>query len=156
MSSSSSEEESPPKDDFDDGQAGNDRPDYSIGVIVTYKSQEELIHQLLLDSKNEALKGIQVSTVDAFQGAERDIIILGCVRTRNLGFIEDCRRLNVAITRARRHLIVVGKETLLRRNPHWRYIIEKAKSREDKVYGYKRCDEFAKKGGIFKQMLKEF
>jgi len=45
-----------------------------------------------------------------------DIIVLGCVRTRNLGFIEDCRRLNVAITRARRHLIIVGKELLLRRS----------------------------------------
>ena len=99
----------------DDGQA-NDVPDYSIGVIVTYKSQEELVNQLILESRNEALKSIQVSTVDAFQGAEKDIIILSCVRTRNLGFIEDCRRLNVAITRARRHLIVLGKESLLRRN----------------------------------------
>ncbi len=41
-------------------------PDFSIGVIVTYKSQEELINQLIIDSKNEALKSIQVSTVDAF------------------------------------------------------------------------------------------
>ena len=97
-----------------------------------------------------------MSTVDAFQGAERDIIILGCVRTRNLGFIEDCRRLNVAITRARRHLIVIGKETLLRRNCHWRYIIDKAKSKDSKVYGYKKVDDFIKKGGIFKHMLKEF
>lgn len=125
-------------------------------MIVTYKSQEELINQLIIDSRNEALKSIQVSTVDAFQGAERDIIILGCVRSRNLGFIEDCRRLNVAITRARRHLIVVGKETLLRRNHHWRYIIDKAKSKNDTMYGYKKVDDFLKKGGMFKAMLREF
>ena len=111
---------------------------------------------MILDSRNDALKSIQVSTVDAFQGAERDIIILGCVRSRNLGFIEDCRRLNVAITRARRHLIVVGKETLLRRNHHWRYIIDKAKAKKDSMYGYKRADDFLKKGGMFKAMLKEF
>ena len=62
----------------------------------------------------------------------------------------------MAITRARRHLIVLGKETLLRRNQHWRYIIDKAKSKEDTVYGYKKVDDFLKKGGLFKQMLKEF
>jgi superfamily I DNA and/or RNA helicase len=78
------------------------------------------------------------------------------VRTRNLGFIEDCRRLNVAITRARRHLIVLGKETLLRRNQHWRYIIDKAKSNADNFYGYKKVDDFLKKAGMFKQVLKEF
>jgi superfamily I DNA and/or RNA helicase len=106
---------------------------------------------------NEAFKQIQVSTVDAFQGAERDIIILGCVRTKNLGFTEDCRRLNVAITRARRHLIVIGKETLLRRNNNWRYIIEKAKSEKeaDKNYGYQRVEYFIKKGGNFKAMMKD-
>ncbi len=76
--------------------------------------------------------------------------MLGCVRTRNLGFIEDCRRLNVAITRARRHLIVVGKETLLRKNTHWRYIIERSQGSKEKVYGYKKVDEFVKMGGLFK------
>jgi len=72
------------------------------------------------------------------------------VRTRNLGFIEDCRRLNVAITRARRHLIVVGKETLLRRNTHWRYIIDKSQQGGQKMYGYKKVDEFVQMGGLFK------
>jgi superfamily I DNA and/or RNA helicase len=62
------------------------------------------------------------------------------VRTRNLGFIEDCRRMNVAITRARRHLIVLGKESLLKRNTHWRYIIEKSQDKNEKIYGYKKVD----------------
>ena len=122
----------------------------SIGVILTYRSQVELIQQLILESPNRAMHDIQVSTVDAFQGAEKDIIVLGCVRTRNLGFIEDCRRLNVAITRARRHLIVVGKETLLRKNTHWRYIIDQSKAKEQKLVGYKKVDDFYKMGGLFK------
>ena len=80
------------------------------------------------------------------------------MRSKNLGFTEDCRRLNVAITRARRHLIVIGKETLLRRNNNWRYIIEKAKSDKpaDKNYGYHKVDHFIKKGGNFKALMKEF
>ena len=51
---------------------------------------------------------VMVSTVDAFQGEERDVILLSTVRTHALGFIAEPRRLNVAITRARRHLVVVG------------------------------------------------
>lgn len=139
-------------------QDEEDKPDYSIGVILTYKAQVDLVKKLIEDLNNEALKQIQVSTVDAFQGAERDIIILGCVRSKNLGFTEDCRRLNVAITRARRHLIVVGKESCLRRNNNWRYIIDKSKSsaESDSMYGYRRIDHFIKKGGNFKSMMKEF
>jgi hypothetical protein len=120
-SDSSSSEEDKPKDEHP--------PDYSIGVILTYRAQVDLLQHLISEQNNENLRNIQVSTVDAFQGAERDIIVVGCVRTRNLGFIEDCRRLNVAITRARRHLIVVGKESLLRRSQHWRYIIERSQDK---------------------------
>jgi len=47
--------------------------------------------------------------VDAFQGGEREVIILSCVRTAGTGFIDSPRRTNVAITRAKRHLFVVGE-----------------------------------------------
>jgi superfamily I DNA and/or RNA helicase len=62
---------------------------YSIGVIVPYKAQENLIHKIMAEEKLDSLKNIQVSTVDAFQGAERDVIILSCVRTMSLGFLDD-------------------------------------------------------------------
>ena len=113
----------------------NDDADFTIGVIVTYKAQEDLIKSIISETKIESLKHVQISTVDAFQGAERDVIILGTVRTRSLGFMNDYRRLNVAITRARRHLIVVGNEKLLVRNPQWKYIIKNSKNLKK---GYKR------------------
>ena len=58
--------------------------------------------------------------------------------------------MNVAITRARRHLIVVGKESLLRRSTHWRYIIERSQDKNEKLVGYKKVDEYVKMGGLFK------
>jgi hypothetical protein len=62
----------------------------------------------------------------------------------------------VAITRARRHLIVVGKESLLRRSTHWRYIIERSLDKNEALVGYKKVDDYVKMGGLFKQMMKEF
>ena len=59
---------------------------------------------------------IYVNTVDAFQGQEKDVIIFCCVRTskRTIGFVADTRRLNVAITRARHGLFIVGHSQALR------------------------------------------
>ncbi|EKU21967.1 prematurely terminated mrna decay factor-like protein, partial [Nannochloropsis gaditana CCMP526] len=56
---------------------------------------------------------VKVSTVDAFQGAEREVILYSCVRTGGLGFLDSPNRLNVAITRARRHLVLVGNAQAL-------------------------------------------
>ncbi len=58
--------------------------------------------------------------------------------------------MNVAITRARRHLIVIGKESLLRRNQHWRYIIDRSLQKDDELVGYKKVEDFVKMGGMFK------
>lgn len=64
--------------------------------------------------------------MDAFQGAERDIIILSTSRTVRLGFSDSPKRLNVAITRARRHLIVMGNAPLLTSNPAWDTVLSTA------------------------------
>lgn len=45
---------------------------------------------------------------------------------------------------------MVGKETLLRKNNHWRYIVEQSKNKEQKLVGYKKVDDFYKMGGLFK------
>ncbi|GJP68522.1 hypothetical protein CLOP_g25215 [Closterium sp. NIES-67] len=74
---------------------------------------------------------LYVNTVDAFQGQERDAIILSCVRasTRGLGFVADVRRMNVAITRAKRALWILGNAESLQRSPAWAALIDDAKQR---------------------------
>ncbi|VDI21857.1 Hypothetical predicted protein [Mytilus galloprovincialis] len=99
-----------------------------IGVISLYKSQMYKITNLLGSNKNcKELKGVMVSTVDAFQGGERDVILLSCVRTRNVGFIDNEKRTNVALTRAKHHLLIVGNENNLTKNKLWHQIIQQCK-----------------------------
>lgn len=85
--------------------------------------------ETLLGTKSEydCLRGYKISTVDAFQGAERDVTIMSCVRTDGIGFIKDKRRLNVALTRAKRHLIMVGCYRNLALNPVWGALLNKVK-----------------------------
>ncbi|XP_077611121.1 5'-3' DNA helicase ZGRF1 [Crocuta crocuta] len=104
-----------------------------IGVITLYKSQMyKLCHALnALDFDHPDIKAVQVSTVDAFQGAEKEIIILSCVRTRQVGFIDSEKRMNVALTRGRRHLLIVGNLACLRKNRLWGHVIQHCEGRED-------------------------
>ncbi len=79
--------------------------DASIGIITPYRGQ-----LLTLNKEKEGLH-IKVSTVDSFQGQERDIIYISLVRSNDrgeIGFLKDYRRMNVAMTRARKKLVVVG------------------------------------------------
>jgi len=69
---------------------------------------------------------VEINTVDAFQGSEKDIMVFNCVRSNNikneigsLGFVTDERRVNVAITRARHFLVVVGNSKTLKKNYVW-------------------------------------
>ena len=72
---------------------------------------------------------ISVNTVDGFQGQERDIIVISLVRSNDegqIGFLRDLRRMNVAITRARMKLIILGNAPTMTRHPFyhqlWQYI----------------------------------
>jgi hypothetical protein len=81
--------------------------------------------------------------VDAFQGGEKEIIIVSCCRTESLGFISSPNRMNVALTRARRHLILVGSGKSLPKNQFWSQIIYQARSDPG---GYFNSREFQMSG----------
>jgi ATP-dependent RNA/DNA helicase IGHMBP2 len=86
-------------------------------VIVPYRAQAELIRDLLTGRAGDAEKvRLNVGTVDSFQGGERDVILYGFTRSNprgDVGFLRELRRVNVAITRAREQLVLVGDlETL--------------------------------------------
>ncbi|MEM4970098.1 MAG: ATP-binding protein [Sulfolobales archaeon] len=73
-----------------------------IGIITPYRAQRRLLKETLKDET------IEINTVDAFQGREKDVIIFSITSTEDLSFVEDENRLNVAFTRARKKLIVIG------------------------------------------------
>lgn len=111
-----------------------------IGVISPYKSQvRDLKNRLgpFCRSQDCPLPGtIEVNTVDAFQGREKDIIIFNCVRSNysstlqgSLGFLTDERRLNVAITRPRHFLFILGNANTLKKSPVWNNMITYCRSR---------------------------
>ncbi|KAM4781531.1 5'-3' DNA helicase ZGRF1 isoform 3-T4 [Cyanocitta cristata] len=115
----------------------------AIGVITLYKSQMYKIQNLLSGIHSEAfeVKPVQVSTVDAFQGAEREIIVLSCVRTRHFGFIDSEKRMNVALTRAKRHLLIVGSLACLSRNKLWGRVIHHCKGWENGLQHASQCEQ---------------
>ena len=96
-----------------------------VGIISPYRAQVQLLRQQL--RKSEYLKpfrrAITVNTVDGFQGQERDVIVISLVRSNDegqIGFLRDLRRMNVAITRARMKLIILGDRSTLTRHPFYR------------------------------------
>ncbi|MBB6272049.1 superfamily I DNA and/or RNA helicase [Pedobacter cryoconitis] len=92
----------------------------TIAVISPYKQQVYLLKDLLLNSPElEVYKDkISVNTIDSFQGQERDIVYIGLTRSNSdgvIGFLADVRRMNVAITRAKKKLVVIGDSGTLAR-----------------------------------------
>ena len=89
-----------------------------IGIISPYADQVKIIQEKT---------PVEVKTVDGFQGREKEIIIISTVRSNphgNIGFLSDLRRLNVAITRAKRKLIIIGNKNTLENNPTYFRLIK--------------------------------
>ncbi|KAI4387373.1 hypothetical protein MLD38_005211 [Melastoma candidum] len=107
----------------------------NIGVISPYAAQVAAIKQKLGKTyENTTGFVVKVKTVDGFQGGEEDIIIISCVRSNvrgSIGFLADPRRTNVALTRARYCLWILGNErTLMRSNSVWEEVVHNAKVRQ--------------------------
>jgi hypothetical protein len=88
-----------------------------IAVITFYRAQVAAISRLLMDS--DGRPAVDVSTVDAFQGDEREVVIISTSRTEMSAFVEARERVNVAISRARTHLIVISNVNALFQSDIW-------------------------------------
>lgn len=101
-----------------------------MGIISPYKAQTTLLQTLINERGflDEKLKDkLVVNTVDSFQGQERDIIYISLVRSNEkgqIGFLSDIRRMNVAMTRARKKLVVVGDSATIGQHPFYNSFID--------------------------------
>ena len=114
---------------------------HQIGVITPYEGQRA--YSVAYMQRNgtlhkELYKDIEVASVDSFQGREKDFIILSCVRSnehQGIGFLSDPRRMNVALTRARYGLLVLGNPRILAKDPLWNALINHFKAHDCLVEG---------------------
>ncbi|KAI9372596.1 P-loop containing nucleoside triphosphate hydrolase protein [Aspergillus egyptiacus] len=112
-----------------------------IGIITPYEGQRSYIVSSMQATgtfKKEHYKEIEVASVDAFQGREKDFIILSCVRSNDhqgIGFLSDPRRLNVALTRAKYGLVILGNPKVLSKHPLWNCLLQHFKERHCLVEG---------------------
>jgi len=114
--------------------SGGDIDPTKIAVISPYSKQVQLIRNDLSTERMRGQKnsGVRVGTVDSFQGQETDVVIFSAVRSNQLnqlGFLRDSRRLCVAITRARKGLILVGDKVVLKTCRHWAALLHSCESR---------------------------
>ncbi|CAB0034085.1 unnamed protein product [Trichogramma brassicae] len=104
------------------------KPD-QIGVVTPYEGQRAYLVQYMQyhgPLHSQQYQEIEVASVDAFQGREKDIIIMSCVRSnehQGIGFLNDPRRLNVALTRAKYGIIIVGNPRVLSKQPLWNHLL---------------------------------
>ncbi|CAH0489610.1 unnamed protein product [Peronospora farinosa] len=106
---------------------------WSVGFVSPYKEQVRVLRQEITRSGIPASVSVEVNTVDGFQGREKDVIVFSCVRSSRhggIGFLRDIRRLNVAITRARFCLYVIGNVSTLVRDETWAALIKSARDRK--------------------------
>jgi ATP-dependent RNA/DNA helicase IGHMBP2 len=115
----------------------------SVGIISPYKEQVQYLTELIAadeDLQNAPAK-IVVKTIDGFQGQERTVIYISLVRcndTKEIGFLNDIRRMNVALTRAREKLVVIGDSATLANHTFYKEFIDYVEN----VEGYVSAWEF--------------
>lgn len=102
----------------------------SAAVLTPYSAQLRLLEEGWRGTKghkNTAGVEVTLSSIDGYQGREADVVVISVVRcneAQQLGFVADQRRLNVALTRARRGLVIVGNAATLAADPTWSRLIQ--------------------------------
>merc|ERR1740121_3458003 len=105
-----------------------------VGLVTPYKGQVNLIKKIIRERPGlqKFRSGLEVESVDGFQGQEKEVIIFCAVRNNRdgkVGFLSDWRRLNVMLTRAKRGCIVIGSKTTLNQDPLWQEWLKWATAR---------------------------
>ncbi|KAI0785263.1 SEN1 N terminal-domain-containing protein [Abortiporus biennis] len=109
--------------------------DFKVGIVTMYRAQViELRRAFERQFGQDILATVDFNTVDGFQGQEKDVIILSCVRAgpglTSVGFLADVRRMNVALTRAKSSVFVLGHAATLERSDEtWKKIVQDARER---------------------------
>ncbi len=94
-----------------------------VGVITPYRGQATLLKDMLAEINNKDFGSLQITTIDGFQGQEKDIIYISLVRSNSdqaIGFLSDIRRMNVALTRARKKIVVIGDSATIGAHPFYK------------------------------------
>ncbi len=115
----------------------------TIGVISPYKEQVQyLTNQIAADEDLQKYSSqIAIKTIDGFQGQERDVIYISLVRSndqKEIGFLNDIRRMNVALTRAKKKLVVIGDSATLANHPFYKNFLDYS----DGIGAYKSAWEY--------------
>ena len=113
----------------------------SIGIICPYSEQAKFVKNAISEDKELGSMDIQTNTIDGFQGQEKDIICISLVRsniTGEIGFLKDFRRLNVALTRARKKLVIIGDFSTLSNHK----LFEDLATHAEEIGAYKSAWEF--------------
>jgi len=103
----------------------------SIGVVSPYKEQTLLLNSLISEIEYPEHTFIDIQTIDSFQGQERDAIFVSLVRSNDdneIGFLKDYRRMNVAMTRARKKLCIIGDSATLANDPFYKAFVDHCES----------------------------
>ena len=128
-------------------KSGSSEADFpTIAVISPYREQIRLLKEQLVNTPDlkEFEPYISINTIDSFQGQERDLVVISLVRSNSngdIGFLADIRRMNVAITRAKKKLVLIGDSATLGKLTFYEGLITYAES----VNGYKSVWEFMEK-----------
>jgi superfamily I DNA and/or RNA helicase len=103
-----------------------------IGVITPYNGQVAVLRELR--AQHESMHALEVSTVDGFQGREKEAIVISAVRSNTngeVGFLSDSRRMNVAVTRARKHCCLICDTDTVRGDAFLANLVEYFETRGD-------------------------